>query len=88
MKVLKQKNTSEKFITNAEAYLTRQISKMEPFGLTVFTKKSIIDFRLGSKYASVMEEETFSKFSQKITILKYSFSKVVALKKSAILIFV
>ena len=54
---------------------------MKPFGLTVLTKKSIIDFRLGSKYASVMEEETFSKFSQKITILKYSFSKVVGLKE-------
>ena len=50
---------------------------MEPFGLTVLTKKSIIDFRLGSKYASVMEEVAFSKiskFSQKITILEYSFS--------------
>ena len=48
---------------------------MEPFGLTVLTKKSIIDFQLGSKYASVMEEVAFSKvskFSQKITILEYS----------------
>ena len=57
---------------------------MEPFGLTVFTKKFIIDFRLGSKYASVMEEVAFlkiSKFSQKITILEYSFSKVVGLKE-------
>ena len=59
---------------------------MEPFGLTVFTKKSIIDFRLGSKYASVMEEVAFSKiskFSQKITILEYSFSKVVGLKENS-----
>ena len=57
---------------------------MEPFGSTVLTKKSIIDFRLGSKYTSVLEEVAFSKiskFSQKITILKYSFSKVVGLKK-------
>ena len=57
---------------------------MKPFGLTVLTKKSIVDFRLGSKYASVMEEVAFSKiskFSQKITILEYSFSKVVGLKK-------
>ena len=57
---------------------------MEPFGLTVLTKKSIIDFRLGSKYASVMEEVAFSKiskFSQKITILEYSFSNVVGLKE-------
>ena len=57
---------------------------MEPFGLTVLTKKSIIDFRLGFKYASVMEEVCFSKiskFSQKITILDYSFRKVVGLKE-------
>ena len=57
---------------------------MEPFGLTVLTKKSIIDFQLGSKYASVMEEVAFlkiSKFSQKITILEYSFTKVVGLKE-------
>ena len=46
---------------------------MEPFELTVLTKKSIIDFRLGSKYASVMEEVALSKIS--ITILEYSFSK-------------
>ena len=57
---------------------------MEPFGLTVLTKKSITDFRLGSKYASVIEEVAFSKiskFSQKITIVEYSFSKVVGLKE-------
>ena len=57
---------------------------MEPFGLTVLTKKSIIDFQLGSKYASVMEEVAFlkiSKFSQKITILEYSFTKVLGLKE-------
>ena len=56
---------------------------MEPFGLTVLTKKSIIDFRLVSKYTSVMEEVAFlkvSKFSQKI-IIYYSFSKVVGLKE-------
>ena len=58
---------------------------MKPFGLTVLTKKSIIDFRLGSKYASVMEEVAFlkiSKFFQKIIVLEYSFSKVVGLKKN------
>ena len=39
MKVLKQKNTSEKFITNAEAYLEpRQKSTMELFVLTVFAE--------------------------------------------------
>ena len=57
MKVLKHKNTLERFITTAVAYLEpRQISMMKMFGLTTFTKKSIIDFRLGFKYASVMEE--------------------------------
>ena len=57
---------------------------METFGLIVLPKKSIIDFWLGSKYASVMEEVAFSKiskFSQKITILEYTFSKVVGLKE-------
>ena len=56
---------------------------MEPFGLTLFTKKFIIDFRLGSKYASVMEVafSKISKFSQKITILEYCFSNVVGLKE-------
>ena len=53
MKVLKQ-NTLKKFISNAEP---RQISTVELFGLTVFAKKSIIDFRLGSKYASAMDED-------------------------------
>ena len=38
-------------------FRTRQTYKVEPFGLTVFTKKSIVDFRLGSKYTSVMEED-------------------------------
>ena len=58
MKVLKQKNTLEKFVTT-EAYLEpQQISTMELSGLTVFAKKSsITDFRLGSKYASVIEED-------------------------------
>ena len=57
---------------------------MKPFGLTVLTKKSIIDFRLGSKYASVIEVafSKISKFSQKITILVYSFSKVIGLKEN------
>ena len=51
MKVLKQKNTSEKYITNAEAHLEpHQKSTMELFVLTVFAKKSIIDFQVGSKY--------------------------------------
>ena len=66
-------------------FRTRQISRMELFDLTVFTKKSIIDFQLGSKYASVMEFRiAFSKIpniSQKITILKYIYSKVVGLKE-------
>ena len=56
----------------------------QPFGLIVLTKKSIVDFRLGSKYACVVEEVAFSKiskFSQKITILEYSFSNVVGLKE-------
>ena len=53
---------------------------MELFVLTVFAKKSIIDFRLGSKYASVMKEVAFSKIS-KLTILEYSFSKVVGIKE-------
>ena len=58
MKVLKQTNTSEKFITNAEAYLEpRQKSTMELFVLTVFAEKSIIDFRLGCKYASETDED-------------------------------
>ena len=58
MKVLKQTNTSEKFITNAEANLEpRQKSTMELFVLTVFAEKSIIDFRLGCKYASETEED-------------------------------
>ena len=57
---------------------------MEPFGLTVLTKKSVIDFRLGSEYAPVMEEVAFSKISefyQKITILEYSFNNAVGLKE-------
>ena len=40
MKVLKQKKTLAKYITNAEAYLEpSQISTIKPFGLTVFAKK-------------------------------------------------
>ena len=58
LKVLKQKNTLEKSITNLEAYLEpRQISAMELFVVTVFARKSIIDFGLGSKQASVIEED-------------------------------
>ena len=58
MKMLKQKNTLEKYITNAEMYLEPcQKSTMEIFVLTVFAKKSIVDFRLGSKYASAMKED-------------------------------
>ena len=39
MQVLKQKNTLEKFIANAEANLEpRQVYTMELFGLTVFAK--------------------------------------------------
>ena len=89
MKVLKQKNTLEKFITNAEAYIKcHQISTMELFGLAVFAKSSIIDFRLGSKYTSVIKkiyESNFfeiPKIFQEITILEYSFSKVVGLKET------
>ena len=56
--MLKQINTLEKFITNAEAYLEpRQIFTMELFVSTVLARKSVIDFGLGSKYASVMEED-------------------------------
>ena len=65
-------------------FRTREVSMMGLFGLIVFTKKSFIDFRLGSKYDSVMEEDTWKvaflkipKISQKIIILEYSFSKVV-----------
>ena len=57
---------------------------MEPFGLTELTKKFIIDFRLGSKYASVIEKVAFwkiLKFSRKVTILEYSFSKIAGLKE-------
>ena len=79
MKVFQQTNTSEKYITNAEMYLEpSQKSTMELFVLTVFAKKSIIDFRLGSKYASVMKKRylklAFSKIlkvSQKITIMEF-----------------
>ena len=48
MKVLKQKNTLEKFITNAEAYIEcHQISTMELFGLAVFAKKFYHRFSIG-----------------------------------------
>ena len=48
MKVLEQKNTSQKFITNAETCLEPcQISTMELFGLTVFGKKLHHRFLVG-----------------------------------------
>ena len=48
MIVLKQKNTIEKFIANAEAYLGhRQISMMELFGLIIFGKKLHYTFLIG-----------------------------------------
>ena len=49
-KVLKQKNTLEKFITDAEVYLElRQIPTMEFFGLTFFAKKLHRRFLIGFK---------------------------------------
>ena len=58
MKVLKQNNTLEKFVTNAETHLEpHEISTMELFGLTISSKSTIIDFQLDSKYASVMGED-------------------------------
>ena len=58
MKVLKQNNTLEKFVTNAETHLEpREISTMELFGLTISPKSTIIDFQLDSKYASVIGED-------------------------------
>ena len=48
LKVLKPKDTLEKFITNAEAYLEPcQISRMEFFGLTIFAKKLHHRFSIG-----------------------------------------
>ena len=77
MKVLKKKNTLEKFITNAETYLEpRQISTMELFDLTVFAKRPCN----GRRYLKV----AFSKIpniSLEITTLEYGFSKVVSLKE-------
>ena len=58
MKVLKQNNTLEKFVTNAETHLEpREISTMELFGLTISPKSTIIDFQLDSKYACVIGED-------------------------------
>ena len=59
MKVLKQKNTLEKFITNVETDLNNLVTKLRwNFLAQLFSPKtSITDFRLGSKYASVMEED-------------------------------
>ena len=48
MKVLKQKNNLEKFISNAETYLEPpQMSKMELLGLTIFDKKLHHRFSIG-----------------------------------------
>ena len=45
-------------MTNAETYLKpRQISKIELLASPFLPKSSIIDFQLGSKYASEMEED-------------------------------
>ena len=90
MKVLKQKNTLEKFIINAETYIEpRQISTMDLFGLTVFAKKSHYRFSVGFKIRSCKGRRylkvAFSKIpkmSQEITILEYSFSKVAGLKET------
>ena len=58
MKVLKQNSTLEKFITNAEAYLEPVKDLRWNFLAQLFSpKSSIIDFRLGSKDASVMGED-------------------------------
>ena len=87
MKVLKQNNTLEKFITNAEAYLEPvKYLRWNFLALLFLPKSSIIDFRLGSKYASVMREDIWKvafskilKISQEKTVLDYNFSKVVGL---------
>ena len=80
IKVLKQKYNLEKFIPNAEAYLDPcKISTMELFGTTELFSPicSIIEFRLGSKYASVMEEDILRFFGEKspqvhsITIIEW-----------------
>ena len=48
MKILKQKNTLKKFMTDAETYLEPcQISKMKLFGLTIFAKKFHYRFPIG-----------------------------------------
>ena len=48
MKVMKQKNPLEKFITNAKAYSEPlQISTMELFGSTVFAKTLHHRFAIG-----------------------------------------
>ena len=48
MKVIKQKNPLEKFITNAEVYLEPlQIPTMELFGLPIFAKKLYDRFSIG-----------------------------------------
>ena len=68
MKVLKQKNILEKFITNAEAYLEScQISKMEILGLTIFAKKLHHRFPIGflcngRRYLKV--KQLFQKFKK------------------------
>ena len=71
MKVLKQKNILEKFITNAEAHLEPcQISKMELFGITIFAKnhhhRFLTGFQIrlsnGRRYLKV--KELFRKFGK------------------------
>ena len=73
MNVLKQKNTLDKFITNAETYLEpRRISTMELFGLTIFANKLHHRFSIGFYIRLCSDEgiwtqssffENFEKFS-------------------------
>ena len=87
MKILKQKNTLEKFMTNAETYLEpRQIFKLELLGWTIFAKKFHHRFSIGFQTRLVNEKRylkiAFSKIpkiSQEKTVLEYCFSKVVGL---------
>ena len=86
MKMLKQKNTLEKFVTNAETYLEpHQISKMELFRLTIFVKNLHHRFSIGFQirlWNGRFLKGTFSKIlkiSQEKTVLEYSFRKAVGL---------
>ena len=78
MKMLKQKNILEKFITNVEAYLEPcPISKMELFGITIFAKglnhKLSIWFQIrlcnGRRYLKVAFLK-IPKISQEKTVLE------------------